>query len=104
MEKISNSDDYRTNKFSKYLRKFQVPHTLELERGETLEEVVIAYETYGEINSDKSNCILVCHAITGDSHVAKHDEDDLPGWWDIMVGPNKPIDTNNYFVICSNVL
>lgn len=104
MEKISNSDDYRTNKFSKYLRKFQVPHTLELERGETLEEVIIAYETYGEINSDKSNCILVCHAITGDSHVAKHDEDDLPGWWDIMVGPNKPIDTNKYFVICSNVL
>ena len=96
MEKISNSDDYRTNKFSKYLRKFQVPHTLELERGETLEEVVIAYETYGEINSDKSNCILVCHAITGDSHVAKHDEDDLPGWWDIMVGPNKPIDTNGF--------
>ena len=104
MEKINNSDDQRTHKFSKYLRKFVVPGTLKLERGDSLEQVEIAYETYGQLNSDKSNCILVCHAITGDSHVAKHDENDLPGWWDIMVGPDKPIDTNKYFVICSNVL
>lgn len=104
MKKISNSDDQRTHKFSKHIRKFEVPHTLNLERGGSLEDVEIAYETYGKLNSDKSNCILICHAITGDSHVAKHDKNDLPGWWDAMVGPNKPIDTNKYFIICSNVL
>ena len=104
MEKINNSDDQRTHKFSKYIRKLEVHDTLKLERGGSLEKVEIAYETYGQLNSDKSNCILICHAITGDSHVAKHDENDLPGWWDIMVGPGKPIDTNKYFVICSNVL
>ena len=104
MEKINNSDDQRTHEFSKYIRKFELSDTLNLERGGSLEKVEIAYETYGQLNSDKSNCILICHAITGDSHVAKHDENDLPGWWDIMVGPGKPIDTNKYFVICSNVL
>ena len=104
MKKISNSDDQRTHKFSKHIRKFEVPHTLNLERGGNLEDVQIVYETYGKLNSDKSNSILICHAITGDSHVAKHDENDLPGWWDAMVGPNKPIDTNKYFIICSNVL
>ena len=100
MKKISNSDDQRTHKFSKHIRKFEVPHTLNLERGGNLEDVQIVYETYGKLNSDKSNSILICHAITGDSHVAKHDENDLPGWWDAMVGPNKPIDTNKYFIIC----
>ncbi len=104
LEKISNSDDQRTHEFSKHIRKFEVPHTLNLERGGNLENVEIAYETYGQLNSEKSNCILICHAITGDSHVAKHDEKDLPGWWEIMVGPGKPIDTNKYFVVCSNVL
>ena len=103
-DKINNSDDQRTHEFSKYLRKFEVPHVLNLERGGNLENVEIAYETYGKLNSDKSNCILICHAITGDSHVAKHNEKDLPGWWEIMVGPGKPIDTNKFFVVCSNVL
>ena len=104
MNSINSSDDLRTDKFSKYIEEFEIPFTLNLERGDQLENVKVSYETYGELNQDKSNCILVCHAITGDSHVAKHDENDVPGWWDIMVGPGKPIDTNKYFVICSNIL
>ena len=104
MNSINSSDDLRTDKFSKYIEEFEIPFTLNLERGDQLENVKVAYETYGELNQDKSNCILVCHAITGDSHVAKHDENDVPGWWDIMVGPGKPLDTNKYFVICSNIL
>ena len=104
MNSINSSDDLRTDKFSKYIEEFEIPFTLNLERGDQLDNVKVAYETYGELNQDKSNCILVCHAITGDSHVAKHDENDVPGWWDIMVGPGKPLDTNKYFIICSNIL
>lgn len=104
MNKINSSDDYRTDKFSNYIEEFKIPFTLDLDRGGKLNDVVIAYETYGSLNEDKTNAILICHAITGDSHVAKHDEKDLPGWWDAMVGPGKPIDTTKYFVVCSNIL
>ena len=104
MNKINSSDDYRTDKFSNYIEEFKIPFTLELDRGGKLNDVVIAYETYGNLNEDKTNAILICHAITGDSHVAKHNEKDLPGWWDAMVGPGKPIDTTKYFVVCSNIL
>lgn len=80
--------------------------TLILESGAALRPVTLAYETYGELNSEKNNAVLVLHALTGDAHVAgRHTEDDpKPGWWDIMVGPGKPIDTDRYYVICSNVL
>ena len=65
----------------------------------------IAYKTYGKLNSEKTNAILICHALTGDQFVAdKNPISNKNGWWDRMVGPNKPIDTNKYFVICSNVL
>ena len=75
-----------------------------LESGKKFGPITVAYETYGEINKEKNNIILVTHALTGDSHVAKHSEDDpKPGWWDKFVGPGKMIDTNKYFVICSNV-
>ena len=104
MNKINSSDDYRTDKFSNYIEEFKIPFTLDLDRGGKLNDVVIAYETYGSLNEDKTNAILICHAITGDSHVAKHNEKDLPGWWDAMVGPGKPIDTTKYFVVCSNIL
>ncbi|HKI82451.1 MAG TPA: homoserine O-acetyltransferase, partial [Pseudodesulfovibrio sp.] len=79
---------------------------LVLESGRSLGSVTLAYETCGTLNKDKTNAILVCHALTGDSHVAGfYDENDpKPGWWDLMVGPGKPIDTNKYFVICSNVI
>jgi homoserine O-acetyltransferase len=68
--------------------------------------VTIAYETYGALNSDKSNVVLILHALSGDSHAAGYykNEDEKPGWWDIMVGPGKGIDTNKYFVVCSNIL
>jgi len=71
----------------------------------TLGPVTLAYETYGELNVDKTNAILICHALSGSGHAAGyHEGDDKPGWWDECVGPNKAFDTNRYFVICSNVL
>lgn len=82
------------------------PHEMILECGQKLGPISIAYETYGNLNQDKSNVILVCHALSGDSHVAGYfsKDDPKPGWWDIMVGPEKGIDTDKYFVICSNIL
>ncbi len=79
---------------------------LMLESGATLSPVTLAYETYGELAPERDNTVLVLHALTGDSHVAGiyTPEDDKPGWWDIIVGPGKPIDTDKYFVVCSNVL
>ncbi len=82
------------------------PDKMILECGEAFGPITLAYETYGALNADKSNAVLICHALTGDAHVAGyHDADDpKPGWWDIMVGPGKGIDTDRYFVICSNIL
>ncbi|MBF0524835.1 MAG: homoserine O-acetyltransferase [Deltaproteobacteria bacterium] len=82
------------------------PHEMLLESGAKLGPVTIAYETYGELDAGKSNVILVLHALTGDSHVAGYysPDDPKPGWWDIMVGPGKAIDTDLYFVVCSNIL
>lgn len=81
---------------------------LQLDCGRSLGPVTLAYETWGRLNEDRSNAILVLHAFSGDSHVASHDEADLqtngPGWWETMVGPGKGIDTDKYFVICSNIL
>ncbi len=77
-----------------------------LENGHHLPEVTVAYETWGHLNADKSNAILICHAMTGDSHAAgiKGAHGQAPGWWETMVGPGKGIDTDTYFVICSNIL
>ena len=78
---------------------------LMLDCGQTLAPFSQAYQTYGELNADKSNAILVCHALTGDQHVANtHPVTGKPGWWSTMVGPGKPIDTNRFFVICPNIL
>jgi len=77
----------------------------ELESGERLWPVTLAYETYGTLNADKSNALLILHALTGDAHAAGfHKGDKDPGWWDNMIGPGKAFDTDRYFVICSNVL
>ncbi len=77
-----------------------------LESGEKFGPIVIAYETFGKLNKNKDNAILIIHALTAGSHVCSYyDKDDKnPGWWDDYVGPNKSIDTNRYFVICSNCL
>ena len=78
---------------------------LPLDCGSGLKQFSIAYQTYGELNAAKSNLVLVCHALTGDQHVANlHPVTGKPGWWETMVGPGKPIDTNRYFVLCANVL
>ncbi len=77
---------------------------LVLESGETLKEVELAYETFGELNKDKTNAILICHALTGDSHVSGGYLGQADGWWENMVGPGKAFDTDKYFIICSNVI
>ncbi|MHC5118543.1 MAG: homoserine O-acetyltransferase MetX [Planctomycetota bacterium] len=79
---------------------------LRLKCGKTLGPIDVAYETYGQLNEQKDNAVLICHALSGNAHVAGYNspEDTKPGWWEIMVGPGKSIDTNKYFVICSNFL
>tara|TARA_R100001244_G_scaffold6593_14_gene8013 strand:+ start:16456 stop:17583 length:1128 start_codon:yes stop_codon:yes gene_type:complete len=78
---------------------------LPLDSGASLAPVEFAYETYGELNADRSNAVLVCHALTGDQYLAStHPLTGKPGWWERMVGPGKPIDTDRHFIICANVL
>jgi len=78
---------------------------LRLDSGQTLSPVTVAYQTYGELNADKSNAVLVCHALTGDQYVAApHPVTGKPGWWEAVVGPGLPFDTDRYFIICSNIL
>ena len=78
---------------------------LRLDAGVDLANLQIAYQTYGEPNAARSNAILVCHALTGDQHAASlNPVTGKPGWWETMVGPGKPIDTDRFFVICTNVL
>ena len=86
---------------------FANPHNeMILENGSQLGPITLVYETYGTLTPRKNNVILILHALSGDSHVAGYytEKDSKPGWWDIMVGPGKGIDTNKYFVICSNML
>ncbi len=80
------------------------PNQLTLESGEKLGPITLAYETYGALNSDKTNAVLVTHALSGDAHAAGTNPEDLVGWWDNLIGVGKGIDTDKYFVICSNVL
>jgi len=76
-----------------------------LESERTLGPVTLAYETYGALNRGKTNAILVAHALSGDAHAAGfYEGESAPGWWDVMIGPDKAFDTNRYFVICSNVI
>ena len=82
------------------------PHEMILENGSKLGPVTIAYETYGSLTPARDNVVLIAHALSGDAHVAGYyrEEDPKPGWWDIMVGPGKGIDTDKYFVVCSNII
>jgi homoserine O-acetyltransferase len=78
---------------------------LVLESGATIGPVEIAYETYGELNAETSNAVVVCHALTGDAHAAGHHGDSRHrGWWDSMIGPGRPVDTERYFAISANLL
>lgn len=84
---------------------FNIKGDLELESGKTLKDVTIAYETYGTLNREKNNVILICHALSGDAHAAGwYEGDKKPGWWEIFIGPHKGIDTEKYFVISSNII
>ena len=84
---------------------FGMDQPLALDCGVDLKPFQIAYQTYGKLNAAKSNAILVCHALTGDQHVANlHPVTGKPGWWETMVGPGRPLDTDIYFIICSNVI
>ncbi len=89
-----------------YFTAYGADEPMRLESGAGLGPVVLAYETYGRLNEARDNAVLVLHALTGDAHVAGYHsaEDPKPGWWEIMVGPGKPLDTERFFVICSNVL
>ncbi len=90
----------------KFFTYAEPPHDEIMESGSKLGPITVAYETYGELNSSSSNVVLILHALSGDSHVAGlyNLDDSKPGWWDSMVGPGKGIDTDKYFVICSNIL
>ena len=85
---------------------FPAERPIALDNSKTLQDVTVAYETWGELNKEKSNAILLCHAWTGDSHAAGSAEEGTPtpGWWEGLVGPNCAIDTNKWFVVCTNSL
>jgi homoserine O-acetyltransferase/O-succinyltransferase len=84
---------------------FGADRPLKLDAGVELSPFQIAYKTYGTLNPERSNAVLICHALTGDQHVASvHPVTRKSGWWETMVGPSRPIDTERYFVICPNVV
>ena len=99
-----SSDSLRHSRPLRYAQSVSFDGPFQLESGGQLSSVTVAYETYGQLNPSRDNAILVGHAISGDSHVARHNAEDDPGWWDLMVGPGKPIDTDRFFVICPNLL
>ncbi|MBI3435671.1 MAG: homoserine O-acetyltransferase [Proteobacteria bacterium] len=85
--------------------RFDVSDPLKLDANVNLVPFQIAYQTYGTLNAERSNAVLICHALTGDQHVAnRHPVTGKSGWWETMVGPGRPIDTGRYFVICANVV
>ncbi len=84
---------------------FPADAPLKLDCQQLLAPFSVAYQTYGTLNAARSNAVLVCHALTGDQHVANvHPVTGKPGWWETMIGPGRPVDTNRFFVICPNVL
>jgi homoserine O-acetyltransferase len=91
---------------TQYLTFAEPPNRMELDSGQQLGPITLAYETYGELNAERNNAILITHALSGDAHVAGYHSksDRKPGWWDTMVGPGKAFDTRKYFIICSNVI
>ncbi len=84
---------------------FEPEHPLKLESGATLAPVEVAYETYGTLDENAANAVFVCHALSGDAHAAGHHGDpSVRGWWDTIIGPGRPLDTDRFFVICPNLL
>jgi homoserine O-acetyltransferase len=100
--RIANNE---ANEPTSHVLKFGPDKPLKLDSGKVLSPFQIAYQTYGELNAARSNAVLICHALTGDQHVANPNPvTGKPGWWEVLIGPGKVIDTNRYFVICSNVI
>ena len=98
-----DTHDPSTQTFAHQAATFPAPFALDC--GETLPGVTVAYRTYGVLNPTATNAILVCHALTGDQYVAEtHPLSGKPGWWGMVVGPGRPIDTDRFFVVCANVL
>jgi homoserine O-acetyltransferase len=103
-DSFASTDDLRSATKLRHAKSVVFSGPIELELGGQLPEVTCAYETWGNLNVDASNAVLVCHAISGDSHAARHDADDDLGWWEDLIGPGKAIDTDRFFVVCPNVL
>lgn len=94
-----------SSKSNSHVRTITLPGPLRLESGAELEKVSVAYETWGELNADRSNAILICHALTGDQYPAgENPMTGRPAWWPRLIGPGQPVDTNRFFVIATNVL
>ena len=91
---------------TRYMKFFEQPNPLVLTNGSELSPVQVAYETYGELDENKENAILILHALTGSAHAAGYHSasDEKPGWWDSMIGPGKAFDTDRYFIISPNIL
>ena len=83
---------------------FNFEDGIDLENGAKLTSFELIVEMYGQLNEDKSNAVLLCHAFSGNHHAAGKNDEGLIGWWDQLVGPEKAIDTNKYFVVCCNNL
>jgi homoserine O-acetyltransferase len=103
MEETNGSKKFAETQF---ITLYNERESLMLECGKTLSPVTVAYETYGRLNNDGTNAVLICHALTANAHAAGYHSstDQSPGWWDGLVGPRRAFDTKKYFVICPNIL
>ena len=105
MPEVADSPREADQPHESLIAHFGADRPLKLDAGVELSPFQIAYKTYGALNADRSNAVLICHALTGDQHVASiHPVTRKAGWWETMVGPGRPIDTERYFVICPNVV
>ncbi len=102
--RFSSSDTVRHARPLHHAKTASLEGPFALELDGALPGVSVCYETWGTLDEARSNAVLICHAISGDSHAARHDDSDDQGWWDVLIGPGKAIDTHRWFVICPNVL
>lgn len=100
----TSTDDTRSGGTLRHGQHVTLEGPVKLSLGDELAEVSVCYESWGALSEAKDNVVLVCHAISGDSHAASHDAEDDDGWWEHLIGPGKPLDTDRFCVICMNVL